>query len=98
MAEHIQKLIELIIHFCSSWIQQGKDGLLRFVDPNDGEEISAHYGATHAAVAFVIWGRQTCNDALYNQGLEQLKSVLKDGIRAKNFPPFISTLITLLFQ
>ncbi len=88
MAEHIQKLIELIIHFCSSWIQQGKDGLLRFVDPNDGEEISAHYGATHAAVAFVIWGRQTCNDALYKQGLELLQSVLKRWDKSKTLPAF----------
>jgi len=88
MLETIQKLIEQIIPVCTSWLQRGEDGLLRFVDPNDGEEISAHYGATHAAAAFVLWGKQTGNDALCQQGVELLQSILKRWDKSKVLPAF----------
>lgn len=77
MIEKVQKLIEQIIPFCISWLKDGDDGMLRFVDPNEEEEISAHYGATHAAASFIIWGKHTCNDELYHKGLTLLHSILK---------------------
>ena len=61
MRERIKELIEKIIPVCSSWIIKGDDGLDRFVDPNDGVEISAHYGATHVAAAFILWGHFSGN-------------------------------------
>ena len=90
MAEQIKKLIELILPVCTSWIQKGTDGLERFVDPNDNEEISAHYGATHAAAAFIIWGKNTSNESLYRQGLSLLHSILVRWNDNKKLPAFHS--------
>lgn len=84
----IKELIEQIIPVCESWVQKGEDGLDRFVDPNDNEEISAHYGATHAASAFIIWGKQTGNEALYNKGVSLLDSILKRWDKSMTFPAF----------
>lgn len=88
MSDTIQKLIEQTTAVCNSWLQKCEDGFLRFVDPNDGEEISAHYGATHAAAAFIIWGKQTGNGTLYQQGLELLQSILKRWNKSKVLPAF----------
>ena len=63
MTEQIKQLIELIIPVCTSWIKKGIDGLERFIDPNDNVEISAHYGATHAAAALIIFGKKTSNES-----------------------------------
>ena len=62
MKNRIQEVIEQMIPVCASWVQKRDDGLDLFLDPNDGEEISAHYGATHAAASFVIWGKKTENE------------------------------------
>ncbi|MCI7635530.1 MAG: hypothetical protein MSS78_07725 [Bacteroidales bacterium] len=88
MRTKIQSLIEQIIPVCESWVQKGEDGLDRFVDPNDNKEISAHYGATHAAAAFIIWGKQTSNNALYNKGIGLLDSILKRWDKSKKLPAF----------
>ena len=88
MKNRIKELIAQIIPVCESWVQKGEDGLDRFVDPNDNEEISAHYGATHAAAAFIIWGKQTGNDALYNKGVCLLDSILKRWDKSKKLPAF----------
>lgn len=88
MNTKIQSLIEQMIPVCESWVQKGDDGLDRFIDPNDGEEISAHYGATHAAAAFILWGKQTGNDALYNKGVCLLDSILKRWDKSKTLPAF----------
>lgn len=88
MTDQIQNLIEQIIPVCSSWIAKGKDGLELFVDPNDREEISAHYGATHAAAAFIIWGKYSSDDALYQKGLSLLHSILKRWNHSKTLPAF----------
>ena len=88
MNNRIKELIEQIVPVCESWVQKGEDGLDRFVDPNDNEEISAHYGATHAAAAFIIWGKQTGNDALYNKGVTLLDSILKRWDKSKTLPAF----------
>lgn len=90
MTEQIKQLIELILPVCTSWIQKGTDGLERFVDPNDNEEISAHYGATHAAAAFIIWGKSTSNEYLYKQGLSLLHSILVRWNDNKKLPAFHS--------
>lgn len=42
-------IIDKLIFKSESWIQKEDNGLYSFIDPNDGEEISSHYGATHAA-------------------------------------------------
>ena len=88
MKNRIKELIEQIVPVCESWVQKGEDGLDRFVDPNDNKEISAHYGATHAAAAFIIWGKQTSNNALYNKGIGLLDSILKRWDKSKKLPAF----------
>lgn len=88
MKEIIKSLVEQIIPVCESWIQEGEDGLDRFIDPNDGEEISAHYGATHAAAAFILLGKQSGNDILYKKGASLLDSILKRWNKNKVLPAF----------
>lgn len=88
MRNRIKELIEQIAPVCESWIQKGDDGLDRFVDPNDNEEISAHYGATHTAAAFIIWGKVTGNDTLYYKGVSLLDSILKRWDKSKTLPAF----------
>ena len=51
----IEALLERLFPICESWIQE-ENGSLFFVDPVDGEEISAHYGATHLAAAMMLYG------------------------------------------
>lgn len=84
----IKELIEQIVPVCECWIQKGADGLDRFIDPNDSEEISAHYGATHAAAAFILWGKQTGDDALYKKGVSLLDSILTRWDKSKMLPAF----------
>lgn len=88
MKNRIKELLEQIVPVCESWVQKGEDGFDSFVDPNDNEEISAHYGATHAAAAFILWGKQTGNDALYNKGVCLLDSILKRWDKSKTLPAF----------
>lgn len=88
MKNRIKELIEQIVPVCENWVQKGEDGLDRFVDPNDNEEISAHYGATHAAASFIIWGKETDNEELYNKGMSLLHSILKRWDISKGLPAF----------
>ncbi len=88
MRERIEGLVEKIIPVCSSWIRKGDDGLDRLVDPNDGVEISAHYGATHAAAAFILWGRFSGNDEIRLKGESLLESILKRWDESKALPAF----------
>jgi hypothetical protein len=89
MNEKIKKLIKCIIPVCVSWIKKNdEDGMVRFIDPNDDEEISAHYGATHAAAAFIIWGKTINDDAIYQQGVDLLHSILSRWSHSKTLPAF----------
>lgn len=88
MKEIIKSLVEQITLVCESWIQKSSDGLDLFLDPNDGEEISAHYSATHAAAAFIIWGKQTGNDTFFNKGVSLLDSILERWDKSKTLPAF----------
>ena len=86
--DSINKMIKQIVNTCESWVVEGEDGLLRFVDPIDGEEISAHYGAAHAAVSFILYGEKTGNDELLNLGYELLASILKRWKSSMKLPAF----------
>ena len=69
----IKKAIELMIDQLNvitlTWLKKDDEGFLYFVDPIDKKDISAHSGATHAAAAWVIYGKKTGNQTLLNKGL-----------------------------
>lgn len=84
----IEELILLSLEKCESWVQKGVDGLDYFVDPNDGVEISAHYGATHAAASFIIWGKMTNNEIIFDKGVSLLRSIIKRWDKSKMLTAF----------
>lgn len=86
--EKFEELINLTLATCESWVESGDDGLLRFVDPIDGHEISAHYGATHAATAFIILGKIRDDIALLNKGKALMRSVLTRWDSNKTLPSY----------
>lgn len=88
MRESINEMIKQIADTCKSWVKEGEDGLLRFVDPIDGEEISAHYGATHAAVSFIIYGEKSNNVELAETGYRLLSSIIIRWNSIVNLPSF----------
>lgn len=88
MRNRIKKIIDEIIPVCNSWIIKNGDGMVRLVDPNDRVEISAHYGATHVAAAFIIWGNFINDELLYNRGITLLRSILTRWDYNKSLPEF----------
>ena len=86
--ESINEMIKQIIDTCTPWVKPGEDGLLRFMDPLDGDEISAHYGATHAAVAFITYGERTGNKELTDIGYKLMASVLQRWNTSMKLPGF----------
>jgi len=86
--DNIEKLIRITLLKCESWIKQGHDGMDYFIDPNDGIEISAHYGATHTAAAFILWGKQTGDNSVFEKGVSLLQSILNRWDKSKTLPAF----------
>lgn len=74
--KEIEALVSQILPVCEEWIKEGEDKIVSLIDPIDGEEISAHYGVSHTAAAFIIWGKMQNELALYNKGILLLKSTL----------------------
>lgn len=74
--EMIEGMIKWINDAITPWLQTGADALVRFIDPLDGEEISAHYGATHAAAAWIIYGQRIKDKDMEAHGIALLESVL----------------------
>lgn len=75
LRDRIESLLNDLLPVCESWIQE-RDGGLQFVDPNDGEEISAHYGATHMAAALILRGKMSGENTMYQNGISLLNSIL----------------------
>lgn len=84
----IDQLIDLTLSACESWVQPHSDSNLRFIDPLDGKEISAHYGATHAAAAFIILGKSKNDLALLDKGKALLESILNRWDKSKELSEF----------
>ena len=83
----IQGWIDILFKKCSSWVQTvGEDSFL--VDPIEGVEISAHYGATHSAAAFILLGRHRGEDRLYRKGIKLLISILDRWEKSIKLPSF----------
>lgn len=75
----LDSLIEKTKRYCVQRIRRDKQDLF-YVDAIDGEEISAHYGATHAAAAFILMGMDI--------GYDLLESVLNRWEQSKKLPGF----------
>ena len=86
--ERIEFLVNRTLEKCLSWIKKDHNGFVIFEDPNDKKEISAHYGATHAAAAFIIRGNSNKNEMLYLHGIELLKSILDRWAYSKKLPAY----------
>lgn len=83
----LERIVKPALNKCldyTAWIT----GKLQFVDPNDNVEISAHYGATHAAASFLIYGRLYNDNAVYKKGVELLESVLERWSENVKLPAF----------
>ena len=78
LKNQISDILDIAQEACNSWLKLTETDRLEFVDPIDGEEISAHYGASHFAVTMIISGRVNDDRATYKRGVSLLLSVL-DG-------------------
>ena len=85
--KRIETLIEKLSPICEPWIQE-KDGKLQFIDPNDGVEISAHYGATYMAAALILYGRLIQDMDRTSIGIKLLQSILDRWNVSKKLPSF----------
>lgn len=85
--EKIENLLTQLLPICESWIQE-KDGQSYFIDPIDGEEILAHYGATHVAAALIIWGKLKARNFVCEKGVKLLNDVLNRWDACKTLPAF----------
>ena len=83
----IEALLERLFPICESWIQE-ENGSLFFVDPVDGEEISAHYGVHHLSAAMMLSGDRNGQKQRYDNGERLLDSILKRWDQNKKSPAF----------
>lgn len=83
----IEAFLERLFPICESWIQE-RDGVLSFVDPIEGKEISAHYGATHMAVAMMLYGSFAKQEQRHEIGGRLMDSILKRWEHNKKSPVF----------
>ena len=77
MVDRIEKIIQQLVEVCLKFVKQDEKGRFVFEDPIDKKEISAHYGATHAATAFIIRGMAQGDLEILRTGLNMLDSILE---------------------
>lgn len=80
LKNRLQNLVSLTEKTCVEWIKN-ENGQMKFVDPVDNREISAHYGATHMAAALIICGKK-------GLGMELLDSILDQWNDNMTLPGF----------
>ena len=85
----IEEAIEQILSKSITWIKP-QDGMLQFIDPIDGKEISAHYGATHMSASLVLWGTLQQDASLKMKGLALLENILSRWDDNLKLPAFHS--------
>lgn len=83
----IEEAVKLILSKTITWIKP-IDGMLQFIDPIDGKEISAHYGATHMAAALIVWGNLTGDKVTSERGISLLVSILDRWEASVGLPDF----------
>lgn len=88
MNKTIDKMIKDLIAKCVECVSEAGDGLLRFVDPIDGNEISGHYGLSHLAAALIIYGFENSDNVIISLGNKLLESLLQRWDAIKQLPDF----------
>lgn len=73
--ENLYHLIDTIISTCLENLQEDGEGNLRFIDPIEKCEISAHYGASHLAASLLMFGNLSNHKDFYLKGRDLLQSV-----------------------
>lgn len=86
--QNLLSMIELFVDKCKSCLIIGEDGLLRYVDPIDGSEISAHYGSTHLATALLIYADIKSDQHIYALGEQLLVSILNRWDESIKLPAY----------
>lgn len=84
----LSRLIETVLGACTSGLLRGGDGKVRFIDPVDKVEISAHYGATHMAASLLLLGKLRNDNALECKGRDLLKSILDRWAQEHTLPDY----------
>lgn len=85
--KRIEAAIEQVLTKAASWIK-AVDGKPHFIDPIDGFEISAHYGATHMAASMILWSVQRQDEVLKERGLALVGSILDRWDANMKLPAF----------
>lgn len=85
--ETIKSLVEQTKERCLNWIEETKEGVF-FVDPLDKKEISAHYGATHAAVSFLLLGLKNKDKKLEDVSVKLFSSIVERWSLISKLPEF----------
>lgn len=85
--QRIVEMLEVLLPICESWLQE-EEGSMLYVDPNDGVEISAHYGATHMAATLILYGKMKGKAEMMQKGLTLLDSILCRWEQSKKLPAF----------
>lgn len=87
MKNEIDKLICKMINVCDSWIRTENNSTY-FIDPIENKEILGHYGASHVAAAFIIYGEENGNKQIFEKGNKLLNSLLNRWDLIKSQPDF----------
>lgn len=85
--KRIEGAIEQVMKKAVAWIKP-IEGVPHFVDPIDGKEISAHYGATHMAASMILWGINQQDQELRMKGQTLLVGILDRWDVCMNLPAF----------
>ncbi|MBO6526352.1 hypothetical protein [Erythrobacter sp.] len=85
---YLNALIEATFKACQSWLISDDDGGLRLVDPVDQKTVIAHYGDSHLAAALIILGKSRGDEAIVEQGLQLVRTVLRDWNVAEGLADF----------
>lgn len=84
----IKDLINPTISKVLEFLKKDVHDITFYEDPIEKEEISAHYGASHAAVAFIVYGKINNEPGLYNVGVDLLRSILNRWTENVVLPSF----------
>lgn len=84
----LEKLVDIAMAACRSWLSEDGEGGFRMVDPNDHKVVASHYGDSHLAAALLISGRMRGDQDLVARGLQVLRTVIQHWRTSRAIPDF----------